>query len=205
VQSNTSTDRRTSSLSCLHIFRRPKPNKKAHTDRHRLPSPFKIGDRRVWLLRRHVKTTRPCDKRDYQHLGPFFITERINDATFRLDLPPNLRLHPVFHSSLLDSCHTSSLLDCVVSPLPPLQLDDGPEYDVASILDSKIVRNKLYYLVDWLGYTPSDRTWEPINNVCNARALIDDFHCRYPNKPRPRLSMTPSTRRFRRRDSVMNP
>jgi hypothetical protein len=32
---------------------------------------------------------------------------------------------------------------------PPLQLADGPEYEVASILDSKIVRSKLYYLVDW--------------------------------------------------------
>ena len=28
---------------------------KAHADRHRLPSPFKVGDR-VWLLRHHIKT-----------------------------------------------------------------------------------------------------------------------------------------------------
>ena len=86
-------------------------------------------------------------------------------------------------------------------PPPPLQLADGPEYEVVSILDSKIVRNKLYYLVDWLGYTLSDRTWEPIDNVCNAQALIDDFHRRYPNKPGPALL---TTRRFKRRDSVMN-
>ena len=47
-------------------------------------------------------------------------------------------------------------------PPPLLQLADGPEYEVASILDSKIVRKKLYYLVDWLGYPPSHRTWEPV-------------------------------------------
>ena len=80
---------------------------------------------------------------------------------------------------------TTARFPIVVPPPPPLQLADGPEYEVASILDSKIVRNKLYYLVDWLGYTPSDRTWEPVDNVCNAQALIDDFHRRYPNKPGP--------------------
>ena len=37
---------------------------KAYADRHRLPSCFDIRDR-VWLLRRHIKTTRPCDKLDY--------------------------------------------------------------------------------------------------------------------------------------------
>jgi hypothetical protein len=99
---------------------------KAHADRHRLPSAFKIGDQ-VWFLRRHIKTTRPCDKLDCQRLGPFVITERINDATFRLDLPANLRLHPIFHSSLLEPCHTGSIPNRVVLPPPPLQLADGPE------------------------------------------------------------------------------
>ena len=49
-------------------------------------------------------------------------------------------------------------------------------YSTAAILDSKIVRNKLYYLVDWLGYSPNERTWELVENVINARALLEDFH-----------------------------
>ena len=50
------------------------------------PSTFDIGDR-VWLLRQHIKTTRSCDKLDYQRLGPFHIYGKINDVTFLLDLP----------------------------------------------------------------------------------------------------------------------
>ena len=176
---------------------------KTNADRYRLKSPFKVGDR-VWLLRRHIKTTRPCEKLDYQRLGPFLITARINDATFRLNLPAHMRLHPVFHSSLLEPCRTSSIPNRVVPPPPSIELADGPEYEVAAILDSKIVRNKLYYLVDWVGYPPSDRTWEPVNNVSNAQALVDDFHRRYPNKPGPTLLTPTSTRRSRRGDSVMN-
>ena len=87
----------------------------------------------------------------------------------------------------------------------------GPEYEVAAILDSKIVRNKLYYLVDWLGYSPSERTWEPIENVTYTRALLEDFHRnvtytralledfhrQYPDKRGPQSKMTRDTRRFK--------
>ena len=69
----------------------------------------------------------------------------------------------------------------------------------SDILDSKIVRNKLYYLVDWLGYSPSERTWEPIDNVTNTRALLEDFHCQYPDKPGPQSKTIRDTRRFKGR------
>ena len=42
----------------------------------------------------------------------------------------------------LDSLHR------VVPPPPSVQLADSPEYEVDAILDSNIVCNKLYYLVD---------------------------------------------------------
>ena len=118
---------------------------------------------------------------DYRRLGPFRIIGKINDVTFRLDLPPQLRIHPVFHSnSLLEPYQGNTIPNCITPPPPPTELEDGPEYEVAAILDSKIVRNKLYYLVNWLGYSPSKRTWEPVENVVNARALIEDFHQQYP-------------------------
>ena len=168
---------------------------KVYADRHRLPSSFNIGDR-VWLLRRHIKTTRPCEKLDYRRLGPFRIIGQINDVAFRLDLP-QLRIHPVFHSSLLEPYQESTMPGRITQPPPPIELEDGPEYEVAAILDSKIVRNKLYYLVDWLGYSPSERTWEPIENVTNARAFLEDFHRRYPEKPGPQSKTTRGTRRFK--------
>ena len=145
---------------------------------------FNIGDR-VWLLRRHIKTTRPCEKLDYRRLGPFRIIRKINDVAFLLYIPPQLRIHPVFHSSLLEPYQESTIPGRITQPPPKIELEDGPECEVATILDSKIVRNKLYYLVDWLEYSPIERTWEPIENVTNARALLEDFHRQYPDKPGP--------------------
>ena len=121
------------------------------------------------MLRRHIRTTRPCPKLDYQRLGPFVIIAGINDTRFRRNLPEHMRLHPVFHSSLLEPCRTSLITNRVVPPPPSVQLADGPEYEVVVILDFKIVHNKLYYLVDWLGYSPT------LDNVCDAQALSTTF------------------------------
>ena len=95
-----------------------------------------------------MKTTRLCENLDYQRLGPFIINGKINDVAFWFDLPPHMQIHLVFHSSLLEPYHGSSILDLVVLPPPSIQLNNGPEYEVAAILDSKTVHNKLYYLVD---------------------------------------------------------
>ena len=169
-----------------HLQTTQATHKKA-TDRHRLDSSpkepkFRIEDR-VWLLRRNVKTTRPSDKLDYQRLSPFIISNQINDVAFHLDLPPHMHLHPVFHVSLLEPYIGSSIPNRVVLPPPPVQLVDGPEFEVKAILDSTIIRKKLYYLVDWLGYTPNDRTWEPVENLDNASNLLVEFHHQYLDKP----------------------
>ena len=60
---------------------------KDHADRCRLVAPpFAVGDM-VWLLCRHIATTRPYAKLDYKKLSPFCITKRINPVAFRLALP----------------------------------------------------------------------------------------------------------------------
>jgi hypothetical protein len=53
-----------------------------------------------------------------------------------------------FSVSLFEPCAT--ILGRVVPPPLPVQLAEGPEYEVEAILDSKLIRNKLYYLVDWV-------------------------------------------------------
>ena len=92
---------------------------KRAADRHRMDSSkkpiFRLGDK-VWLLRRNVKTTRPCEKLDFQRLGPFVISGQVNDVAFCLDLPSHMRLHPVFHVSLLEPFTSSSIPNRVVQP-----------------------------------------------------------------------------------------
>ena len=37
----------------------------------------------------------------YKYYGPFQITDKINDVAYKLQLPPQATIHPVFHVSLL--------------------------------------------------------------------------------------------------------
>ena len=93
-----------------------------------------------------------------------------------------MRLHLVFHVSLLEPYTTSSIPGRVTSSPPLVEVSNGSEYEVVTILDFKFVRNKLYYLLDGLGYTPNDRTWEPVENLANACAMVVAFHNQYPHK-----------------------
>ena len=145
--------------------------------------PFKKGDQ-VWLLRRNVKTTRPSDKLDYKRLGPFIITDKVGKAAFRLQLPPSMKIHPVFHVGLLERFHPNDIPGRVQDPSPPVTIDNHDEYEVEEVLDSRIRRRKLQYYVHWKNWPISERTWEPPDNLANAQALVDDFHRAYPLKPR---------------------
>ncbi|KNZ81369.1 Chromobox like protein, partial [Termitomyces sp. J132] len=67
---------------------------------------------------------------------------------------------------------------------PPIKVEDKYHYKVDEILDSRIVRGRLQYLVHWKGYGPKDDTWEPQKNLNRAPDKLQDFHQRNPAKPR---------------------
>jgi RNase H-like domain found in reverse transcriptase/Integrase zinc binding domain/Chromo (CHRromatin Organisation MOdifier) domain/Integrase core domain len=156
---------------------------------------FKEGDQ-VWLLRRNIKTARPCDKLDYKRLGPFHVVKKIGKAAYRLKLPSSMRVHPVFHVSLLEPVLHNDIPGRVQEPSPPVIVDDQEEYEVEEVLDSRIRRRKLQYFVHWKGWPVSARTWEPHENLVHAQELVDDFHQAYPSKP-----CTPRVRSFDHRRS----
>ena len=71
-----------------------------------------------------------------------------------------------------------------MAPPPAIEVDGVPEFEVHSILDSRVRRRKLENLVDWVGYDASDRTWEPAGAVNNTKDAVADFHKRFPLRPR---------------------
>ena len=157
-----------------------------YADQHQVDAPlFEPGDK-VWLLRRNITTRRPSNKLDYKRLGPFTIADQINPVAFRLNLPPSMKVHDVFHVSLLEPYIPNTLPGRLEEPPPPAIVDGEPEYEVEEILDSRIFRRKLQYLVSWKGYDISERSWEPVENFSNHEESVLEFHRRYPLKPGPR-------------------
>lgn len=173
-------------------LQRAKDTYKYYADKKRQPGPdFQVGDE-VWLLSRNVSTARPSKKLDNKRLGPFAIDQKLSEHVYRLDLPPTLGIHPVFHVSLLEPHVRNCFPNRDQPPPPPVIVEGELEYEVNEILDSRVTRGKVYYLVDWKGYGPEDRSWEPEENV-EGNVQVQVFHQRYPRKPRP----TPERRRTR--------
>ncbi|MBW0495171.1 hypothetical protein O181_034886 [Austropuccinia psidii MF-1] len=106
-------------------------------------------------------------------------------------LPPQWKsIHPVFHISLLEPVKTSTIPNQHQAPPPPIIIEEEEEWEVFQILDSKLRRGKLWYLVEWKGFSQhSERsTWEPTENLKNCPELFKDFHSLYPDKPGPNSS-----------------
>jgi hypothetical protein len=146
---------------------------------------FQIGDQ-VWLSRRNIATIRPSDKLDYKRLGPFRVMEKVGKTAYRLQLPDSMRIHPVFHVNLLEPFRANDIPGRVQDPPPPIVVDGHEEFEVEKVLDSRVRRNRLEYLVHWKDWPVSSRTWEPAANLANAPDPVASFHRAYPRKPRPR-------------------
>ncbi len=143
---------------------------------------FKVGDK-VWLLRKNIATTRPCAKLDYKRLGPFKIAKLVSLVACHLELPPQFKIHNVFHVSLLEPYHENQIPKRHRKPPTLVEIEGQEEFEVQEVLDSKRIRGKLLYLVFWRGYPPSEITWEPAENLVHAQDLVNWFHQRYPYKP----------------------
>jgi hypothetical protein len=157
-------------------------------DRGRIPAPdYRVGQH-VWLSAENIRTTRPSRKLAERRLGPFRIAEIVSKSAVRLDLPPHLRtIHPVFHVSLLEPVSGDDIPGRRQVPPPPIEVEGELEWEVESILASRLRHRKLYYLVQWSGFTDdNDRTsWEPATNLWNASALVTEFHRLHPEQPGP--------------------
>ncbi|KAK3509139.1 hypothetical protein QTP70_020250 [Hemibagrus guttatus] len=154
-------------------------------------------------LRRHrttadLRRSQAPVKLSPRFIGPFTIFCQVNPVTCRLQLPPEYKIHPVFHVSLLKPHHPSVLLSTepgtAEEPPLPLLVDDGTAYLVKEILDSLCRGGRLEYLVDWEGYGPEERSWVPRNDILDP-SLLEDFHTSHPDWPAPRDRGQPPRRR----------
>ena len=103
---------------------------------------------------------------------------------YRLELPASMKIYPVFHAPLLEIYHESIISERSQPTPPSVEIDGCKEYEVESILDSRIRQGKLEYFVYWRGYPISERTWEPASNLSNALEKIQIFQHQHLVQPR---------------------
>lgn len=139
-------------------------------DAHHRSVEFQVGDW-VWLriLHRPMQSLVPGSrgKLSPRYAGPFQILERLGQVAYRLQLPEHARIHDVFHVGILKPFRGTP--PTTVPALPPLhngRILQQPE----RILGSSIRRGSWHVLVQWVGLTPAEATWEK----------VDTFRAEYP-------------------------
>jgi transposase InsO family protein len=135
---------------------------------------LKRGDK-VYLHTKNLRTKRPSKGLDHVKVGPFLISKQNGPVTYTLELPPDAKIHPRFHVSLLEPA----------DPETPLQrtfryeTEEEKEFEVEKILDHRLNDNprdpETWYLVKWLGYDETENTWEPETNLKNCRQLLAQY------------------------------
>src|SRR5713101_4268925 len=100
---------------------------------------------------------------------------------YKLALPHQWTIHPVFHASLLTPYSETKEHGENYSRPPPDLVGGGEQYEVEAIRSHRRQGHgrQLQYLIKWLGYPESDNTWEPAGNL-QTPALLKEYHRQVP-------------------------
>ena len=135
----------------------------------------------------------PSKKFRSRFIGPYKIIEKISSQAFKLDLPSNMKVHPVFHISLLKESNSLSSETEIPDNIPSsnVMIYGDDTFFIQSIVDHKIAPHPstyakgpaLLFKVKWEGYDSSEDSWEPYVNVKRT----DCFEEYYKNSDKFRL------------------
>ncbi|KAI3719936.1 hypothetical protein L6452_20842 [Arctium lappa] len=110
-----------------------------------------------------------------KYVGPYAITERVGEVTYKLDLTKELRgIHPTFHISNLRNCLTEEIM---AVPLDDIRMDEKLNYveEPICIVDRKVrkLRTKEIGLMEvrWRYHKGQEASWE----------VEADMRSKYPN------------------------
>jgi hypothetical protein len=179
-----------------YIWARAKENalkaqadQKTHADKHRREESFAVGDE-VLLSTKDLRLAadsteaQRASKLTARFVGPLKVIRVINPNAYEVELPPQLRIHPVQNISKLRRYRRSPDRFAPHRPQPiarppPECIDPAgdAEYEVERILAARRHGRRQEYLVKWLGYPNEECSWEPFSGLKCPQALAD-FHAR---------------------------
>lgn len=159
---------------------------KNYADKRQTEREFNVGDIvfvKSQSYRQQFVEHRNSQKLALRFYGPFEVLQRIGDVTYKLKLPVGAKLHPVFHVSLLKKKLGN---DVQYQPhLTPMLDPSNPRWYPTQIVAIRMFkqgrRAVTKWLIQWVGGSEEDSTWEK----------ADDFISRYPYFTREHARISP--------------
>ena len=138
---------------------------KFFADQHRTERHFLVGD---WVYlklqpyRQQTVAIRASLKLCSKYFGPFQVLEKIGTVAYRLKLPSQSRVHPVFHVSLLKK-HVGT------TPIVAGSLPEFDQNDITPLVPYKVLQRRqikradklvTQWLIHWKGLESYEASWE---------------------------------------------
>ncbi|KAE8663644.1 hypothetical protein F3Y22_tig00112925pilonHSYRG00094 [Hibiscus syriacus] len=151
--------------TCLEKARK---NMKKWADEKRRHREFSVRDLvLVKLLPQQFKALRSVHKGlIWRYKGLFQVLAKVGKVSYRLDLPSTLKIHPVFHVSMLKPYHADKEDPSRgYSHRAPPVVTKSYDKEVETVLTSRMVRKRgvsphTEYLIKWKKLPESEATWE---------------------------------------------
>ena len=147
-------------------------------DKKRKDFTFSVGDQVLLKLQPYTQSTvasRPYPKLAFKYFGPYTVLERVGSVAYRLQLPADSLIHPVFHISQLKPFSTD--YTPVYDSLPVITDLEAADTVPEAIVDRRLVKKGNTAIpqvkLTWVGLPASATTWEDYNVVKQ----------RFPNAP----------------------
>jgi hypothetical protein len=134
----------------------------------------------VWLYFKNIKTNKSFKKLNHKMIDSYKVTKILKNA-YQLNLSTSMKIHNSFHTSLLRSASTDSLINQIQSSSFLIIVDKEQKYEMNDILNSRYHYNKLQYRVAWTNHFSND-AWYLAKNFDHAKEIIADYHARYSAK-----------------------
>ena len=123
----------------------------------------------------------PSKKFKSRFIGPYKVIKKISSQAYELSLPSSMKVHPVFHISLLKEFYSSPSNIPLVDNIPAANdlIHGDDHFHVQSLLDHKIAHHPstyhkgpaLLFLVHWENYDSSHDSWEPYISIKRTDAF----------------------------------
>ena len=133
--------------------------------------PWKVGNK-VWLEGKNLCLCYLTKKLAPRQEGLFEISQVISPLAYCLCLLPTWKIHDIFHTSLLLTYHKTAKHGLNFINPPPEEIDCKEEYEVTDILSHRGTPGCRLYLVSWKGYSSTENTWEPEQNLKHAHTVL---------------------------------
>jgi len=103
--------------------------------------PFEVEER-VYLRTDNIHVKRRSKKLNNKSIEPFEVRRNIKGISYELDLLKKMRIHPVFHASMLQCCNQFIPLQTI-----EMSVELNKEYQVENILEKRMISGKAHYLI----------------------------------------------------------